>query len=175
MVEAKPISGFEKLYYVYTNGQIYSTVRKRILRPNKIRNGYYQYALYKNGKRHMRLGHKLVAEAFLPNPNNYPIINHKDENKTNNAVNNLEWCTHSYNVKYSAYKSTEHYKKLATLHKNQLSKRVVQIDSQGSLVRSYESITEAAEQTGINRGNIASVCCGNRKTAGGYIWKYKED
>lgn len=172
MSEIKDIPGYEGLYSVDENGNIYSLRNHIILKPNKNWKGYLQYSLCKNGKRQLFLGHRLVAMTFIPNPNGLPSINHIDENKENNSVSNLEWCTHSYNKKYSTYKLTEHYARLAELHRAHLSKTVIQMDKSGRTIATFKSLKEAEEQTGINLKNISRVCNGFRKTAGGYIWKY---
>ena len=110
--------------------------------------------------------HRLVAQAFIPNPNNLPEINHKDENPLNNNVDNLEWCTHQYNSNYG-----KRPKKIGEKH----SKRVVMCDKKNIVVAVFNSVTEASSVTGIHAGSI-SECCNNkqyRHSAGGYIWKYE--
>ena len=111
----KDIKGYEGAYQVSNLGRVRSLTRKvktfngvrtskgQLLKPLKTNTGYYRVDLKQNQKDKYMSIHRLVAEAFIPNPNNYPIINHKDNNPQNNCVENLEWCTQSYNVKY-AYK-----------------------------------------------------------------------
>ena len=100
----RDVKGFEGLYKVNRKGEIYSLL-KNIIRPPKDNGyGYDSITLNKNGKKITRYIHRIVAEAFIPNPNNYPMVNHKDENKKNNNVENLEWCTASYNVNYGTAK-----------------------------------------------------------------------
>lgn len=101
----KDIEGYEGLYQVSNLGKVKSlnynkTAKSELLKLRKNTNGYTRVVLYKNRKAKDYQVHRLVAEAFIPNPNNYPIINHKDENKTNNRVDNLEWCTYLYNNTY---------------------------------------------------------------------------
>ena len=101
----KDIPGYEGLYQVSNTGKVRSlnyrgTGQTKILKQNITRYGYKTLALCKNGKDKRYFVHRLVAEAFIPNPNNLPYVNHKDEDKTNNAVWNLEWCTHEYNMNY---------------------------------------------------------------------------
>ena len=108
----KDIPGYEGLYQVSNTGQIRSlnyrrTGKKQILKQYINNTGYKQVALRKNNKVKWYLVHRLVAQAFIPNPHNYPIINHKDENPANNAVWNLEWCTMDYNIDYSKNKKME--------------------------------------------------------------------
>ena len=108
----RPVVGFEGLYEVSSYGRVKSLKRpyennggiqwtkERILSPGKDKDGYLQVNLHCNGKQHQRKIHRLVAQAFLPNPDNLPMVNHKDEDKTNNRVDNLEWCTAKYNSTY---------------------------------------------------------------------------
>lgn len=117
----------------------------------------------------------LVAKAFIPNPYKLPYVNHKDENKENNCVWNLEWCTKKYNENYG----TKIRRGIETRMKNGTIKRILQFTKNGQFVAEYESIAEASKQTGILTQSICYVCKGKNskfkcKTAGGYIWKYKE-
>ena len=96
----KDIKGYEGLYMVSNGGDVKS-VKNGILKPSVYKGtGYYYVGLYKDGKRKGYTIHRLVADAFIPNPNNLPCVNHKDESKINNNVENLEWCTHRYNSNY---------------------------------------------------------------------------
>lgn len=116
----KPIPGFDGMYEVSNLGRVksckrerkskagsISQVQERILKPRSDKNGYLEVALSKDGKLHYFRCHRLVADAFIPNPNHFPVINHKDEDVTNNVVNNLEWCSVSYNTRYSVYKVSQ--------------------------------------------------------------------
>lgn len=96
----RPISGYEGLYYISNLGRVKSEITHKILKPRNSTHDYDRVRLYKNHKPKEFFVHKLVAQAFIPNPNNYPQVNHKDENKVNNCVDNLEWCTHKYNMNY---------------------------------------------------------------------------
>ena len=96
----KPIIGYENLYKINNYGEVLSLRSNKILKPNDNGIGYFIIQLCKNGKRKNSLIHRLVAEHFLDNPNNLPEVNHKDEDKSNNFVNNLEWCKHKYNMNY---------------------------------------------------------------------------
>ena len=111
--------------------------------------------LKKNKKRKAHLVHRLVAKAFIPNPDQLCEVNHKDENKLNNTVNNLEWCNSEYNCNYG-------------MRNKKLSKPVICIET--GIV--YPSILDAGKQTGINHTHLGDVARGKRKTAGGYHWKY---
>ena len=97
----KPIIGYENLYKINNYGEVLSLRSNKILKPNNNGIGYFIIQLCKNGKRKNYLIHRLVAEHFLDNPNNLPEVNHKDEDKSNNFVNNLEWCKHKYNMNYN--------------------------------------------------------------------------
>lgn len=159
--EWKPIVGYEGLYMVSNMGRVKSlnynhTGTERVLKPAYNTYGYLFVTLCKDGKKKNCLIHRLVAEAFLDNPHNYPEVNHKDENKENNAVSNLEYCTSLYNNEYSK------------------AKPVLQLTLDGQLVQEWPSTHEAARQGGFNRGNISNCCLGKYKTHGGYVWKYKE-
>jgi hypothetical protein len=126
-------------------------------------------ALWQNGCMKRKKVHRLVAEAFIPNPGNLPCVNHKDEAKQNNGVDNLEWCTTQYNNHYGENKPTI---RAAASRK----KRVRQYTTDGKLVGVYESASEAQRKTGIVQQNI-SKCCLERnsfKTAGGFVWKFDE-
>nr|CAI9751931.1 HNH endonuclease [Herelleviridae sp.] len=123
------------------------------------RNGYLCVCLSINGAHNVINVHRLVAEAFIPNVNNLPCVNHKDEDKTNNSVDNLEWCTVEYNNNYG---------------KQQLLKKpVLQFDKRDCLIQEFESVRSAERLVGVPRSNIISCCKLKVKTAGGYIWKYK--
>lgn len=158
------VKGYEGLYKISTNGKVYSLKRKKIKRTDTNRNGYESVNLFKNGRGKHFLVHRLVAQAFIPNPNNYSFVNHIDGNKLNNDVNNLEWCTWSQNMIH-AY-SHGLVKPLTT--------KVIQYTLASEKVKEWDSIKEACDTLGISHGNISKVCCGKRKRAGGYIWRYKE-
>lgn len=96
----KDVEGYENLYQVSNMGNVKSLISNKILKPAKNHNGYLYVCFSKQGKHKHHKIHRLVAQAFIDNPNSYPIINHRDENKTNNCVSNLEWCDHKYNINY---------------------------------------------------------------------------
>lgn len=156
----KEIAGFEGIYEVSDQGRVKSlgndkSRKEKILKPGKKRDGYLHVGLCKYGHRKYLLVHRLVADAFIQNPNNLDTVNHKDEDKTNNAASNLEWMTRADNKRYSA------------------NKAVQMIDKQtGELLATFPSTNEADRVTGINQGSISQCCNGKQKSAGGYIWKY---
>lgn len=168
----KPILNYEGLYEVSNWGRIKSFKfgKERILKPGTNKYGYLIVILCKNGKVKHFYVHRLVAEAFIPNPHNYPCMNHKDECKTNNNVNNLEWCTYTYNNNYGT--------KIERISKNRDTskyfKPILQYTLDGVFVREWKSIAEAG-RNGFNQGHITDCCRGVRKTHKGFIFKYKED
>lgn len=159
----KPIKGFENRYLISNDGNVFSIKHNKNIK-QEIRRNYYSVQLF-NGKQYKHYSiHRLVASNFIPNPNNFPYVNHKDENKLNNHVSNLEWCTASYNVKYGTAIAKAIKKK---------SKSVLQLDKQFNLINKFSSISEAERQTKIPNANIVKCCKNMRKTAGGFIWKYE--
>lgn len=124
--------------------------------------GYYNVELNVNGVAKKILVHRLVALAFIPNINNLPCINHKDENPLNNIMENLEWCTIEYNLKYGTRQER--------ISKNR-KRKVLQYSSEGEYIAEYDGAIDAENATGIKRQNISKVILGKRHTAGGYIWK----
>lgn len=124
----KPIIGYENLYKISNLGNILSLRKNRILKHHMITGGYFVVQLSKKGKSRNWLVHRLVAEAFIDNPNKLPEINHKDENKANNAVSNLEWCTHEYNMNYNNLgKRAKIKKELNELYKQE--ERILEVKS----------------------------------------------
>lgn len=162
----KDVKGYKGLYQVSNLGRIKSlprfTTKGGIRKLRSHANGYLYFSAWKNGKVKMLNVHRLVAQAFISNPNNYPQVNHKDEDKTNNEVSNLEWCSAKYNSNYGSGKRWA---------SKQESFPVICFDLQGNELETFESITEAKNQTGAN--NISAVCKGKLKTSGGFKWKYK--
>lgn len=151
-------------YLINENGEIFSTHSNKRLRPS-ISGGYLHVTLIKDGERSYPNIHRLVAMAFVENPQGLPCVNHKDENKLNNNASNLEWCTYQYNNTYHErhYKSGE-----------KLWKPVDQFDATGNLVGTYVSVKAAAESTGVREQGIAQAARGVRKTYKGYVWKWAE-
>ena len=172
MEEWKDIIGYEGLYEVSTYGRVRS--KGKIINP-WIQHGYKSVGLWKNKKCKKHRVHRLVAMAFIPNPNNYPQINHKDEDKSNNNVKNLEWCTQSYNNSYG----NRCKKMLQTYNQNKTSnaeKEVVQKLLDGTIIAVYKSLSEASRITGLSIWNLSSVCNKkpHRRTLGGYKWDFRK-
>ena len=171
----KDIEGYEGIYQVSNLGRVKSLSRNtknqyrnsEIVKSKEIRNGYYSVTLFKNEKgKHFTI-HRLVAKAFIPNPYNKPQINHIDGNKLNNNVSNLEWCTQQENTIH-AYKNNLI---------NPYTTKVIQYDKNMNFIKEWNSIKEVEKELNINHSNIVTVCKmnTNRKYAGGFIWRYKED
>lgn len=182
----KDIPGYEGRYQVSNMGQVKSLDRaiphsdgsihfrtSQVIKQYKNRLGYMNVGLPRdNTKTKQFLVHRLVALAFIPNPNNLPCVNHKDENKANNSVENLEWCTKDYNNKYGkgAIQRLVNVKK-----KNRIAraKAVVQIDPKtNKVIARYVSANEAGRAVGGYGANINSCCRGIIHTSMGYKWKY---
>lgn len=171
----KDIPEFENKYQASNLGRIRSLNyegHKGIVKELKIherKDGYLQVGL-NIGKVHKKyLVHRLIAKAFIPHIDKYQIVNHKNGNKTDNRVDNLEWCNCSQNVKH-AYENNLHKKYFGKANHN--SKKVYQYDFQYNLLKVYDSVSQAQKENNIK--HISSCCLGKRKSAGNYIWKYEE-
>lgn len=189
----RDINGYEGLYEVSNMGRVKSlnynrTNQEKILKLGKNKNGYMIVVLCKNGKTKTCQVHRLVANAFIGNPNNLPMINHKDENPSNNCVDNLEWCDASYNQNYGTanqkriastdYKSIAakiDYKAIAEklTNRQDQSKQVYQYSLDLKLIKIWESTMEC-KRNGYNQGHVAACCRGERKSHKGFIWSYIE-
>lgn len=163
--EWAPIKGYEGVYEVSNLGGVASvrSGNRKILKPSKP-TGYLQIVLSINNSKRTHRVHRLVAEAFIPNPKSLPEVNHIDEDKLNNCVDNLEWCTRKYNVTYG----TGMVRSISNR-----SKEVVAFDQLGNIVHRFKSTKEAG-RNGFSQGHISSCCLGNRKTHRGLYWKYTE-
>ena len=158
----KDVVGYEGLYAVTSCGKVWSYRNECFLKPKCEKNGYLRVNLYKDGKMKRHLIHRLVAMAYIPNPENLPEINHKDENKTNNCLQNLEWCDAKYNHNYGTINERI---------SNSRKKPILQFDLDGNFIREWPSIIDVGIELS---GHICDCAKGNRKSAYGYIWKYKE-
>lgn len=156
-----PIAEYSETYLISNKGRLKNVKRDKIHAICLDSDGYPHYLLCNNKKRKAITAHRLVAMAFIENPLNLPCVNHKDEVKTNNFVDNLEWCTVAYNNSYGTSR-----KRMA--EKN--SKPIAQMVN-GETIAVYKNSKIAEEATGINFSKIRMVCRGERKSAGGYEWK----
>lgn len=159
----KPVPGYEGLYSVSDDGRIFSHRANRYLQPKIDRYGYQAIVLSKGGKSWYTTVHRLVAIAFIPNPFSKRCVNHINEIKTDNRVENLEWAT----VKENDNHGTRNSRMSDTKSK----KPVMQILPDGT-VRYFKGVKDAGRQTGINRSNIAECCKGRKRTAGQSKWRY---
>lgn len=170
MIETKYIPGTD--YLVYSDGRIWSNKTHRFMK--QCSNGrYMKVALCIKGKLKQFLVHRLVAKAFVPNPNNLPFVSHKDSNRLNCVVENLEWCNRSYNIKYSYDNNNRrammNWRKGAS---NANAKPIIQLSKESKFIKRFGCIMDAERETGILNSSIVSCLKGHQKTAGGYKWEY---
>ena len=159
----KDVDGYNGLYDVSNYGRIRNHKKKNILHPSTDK-GYKHICLRKNGVTKCYKVHRLVALAFIPNPDNKPQINHIDENRSNNNVENLEWCTAKYNSNYR-----ERVKRMSKSHE----KKVSVYDDKGNKIKTYESILIAAKENNLDSSSITKCCKHKRKMCGGMRWEYE--
>ena len=162
----KDIKGYEGHYQVSNNGRVKSLKqgKEKILKPVRDTKGYLAVQLCKNGEIKRCFVHRLVAQTFIQNPNNLPHINHKDEVKTNNSVQNLEWCSAKYNNNYGTHNQRVAEKR---------SKPVLQYTLDGKFVKEWKSQSDVERNLGYSQRNISACCRGKYKSLYGYVWKYK--
>lgn len=167
-------------YYARDNGEIWSVKRgaPRRLIPTLNHKGYERVKLSLNGKSKTITVHQLVARTFIPNPENKPQVNHKDENKRNNNVKNLEWCTCLENVRYGTgiVRSANSRKGIKINNRKVIEsnkKPIFQLDESNTILKIWSSIAEASRELNIHDGHISACCKGKRKTCGGFKWRYQ--
>lgn len=161
------VSNFGRVKTLHTNDS-YPHNKDGILQNNISSNGYCMVALCKKGKVKRVLVHRLVAEAFIPNPKGLPVINHKDENKLNNKVYNLEWVSQKQNLLHSNV-----LKKMKSAAIKKQQKPVLMYDRNGKFVREFESATIAAQAIGSYQQLVSLCCYGKQKYTKGYSFKFK--
>ena len=176
---------YEGLYKVSNWGRILSlnyngTGKAKLMNPGTDTNGYFYVGLWKNGKRKTCSVHRLVAQTFLPNPENLPQVNHKDEDKTNNFVflnedgsvdkekSNLEWKSPKDNINHG----TRNERVSKAMTNGKLSKRVLQLSLSGELIREWPS-TQECGRNGFNQGEVAKCCRGEAPHHKGFRWEYE--
>jgi len=162
---AKNIEGFPT-YVVNTYGDVWSLKKGCVIRNYQYPIGYVMVSLYYDGASALRIAHRLVAKAFIPNPEGKRTVNHIDGNKVNNQVDNLEWNTQKENNTH-AWRTG--------LQPNTRNGKAVQQYSGSTCVSTFRSVREATRSTGVHHSGISKVCNGHHKTAGGYVWKYVEE
>ena len=166
--ELRPVKGFEELYLVSNFGRVWSLISKRFLAPRPLPVGYLRVQI--KGKDYYI--HRLVAEAFLPNKDNLPMVNHKDFNKSNNNLNNLEWCTASHNIRHAV--GSDATVKGQKERVKKISIPVVQLSIEGEFIQEFPSLRVAGTTLGFDNTNIAHACREDR-LAYGFRWKFKEE
>lgn len=160
MEEWRDIRGYEGLYQISRNGVVRGLTSNRPVKPYQNNNGYLKVDLYKGCKREHRYVHRLVADAYIKNVSNKSEVNHKDEDKTNNCVENLEYCDHSYNMNHGTVRQRISEKLSKGVFCNELN-------------RSFRSISEASRETGICLQSISLCCLGKQSTAGKLHWRFE--
>lgn len=186
----KDVAGHEKSYQISNLGRVRSKDRciiysnginrfykGQILKKQVATNGYEIVDLSKNGKKKHHLVHRLVAQGFIPNPNNLPEVNHLDEDKTNNSVSNLHWCSVGFNrnfgsrnLKISLNRNTS---AIGEKVRKKLGKEVIQVSNNGKTINRFPSIRQAEKETGFARQAISGCCNGKYNRAYGYSWRFE--
>lgn len=175
-MEWKPLERYDSLYLVSNQGDVFSVRSNRKIVQRAWRNEYLAVELNVNGVAKKEYVHRLVAECFCPNPNNYPIVNHKDEDPKNNRADNLEWCTYKYNSNYGNCQKKIHEKRVYySGAKNAKSKYVFQFDLEGNLIAEYGGVREAERKTGLAGNCISKAATGKLRQYAGYVWSYEEE
>jgi len=183
----KDIGGFEGLYQISNLGNVKSLnycgrgYAKNLV-PKLNCKGYLWVILYRGASHKCVLVHRLVGTAFIDNPNSYPFINHKDENPLNNKVDNLEWCTGSYNVQYSLALHPERYARFGHSNHNRRNRKkgipykhnqeIIQYSKSGEEIQRFPNIATACIEEKWRMSSLLDCCKGIRKTAYGYIWRF---
>lgn len=171
----KEIPNTDGLYLISSEGKVFSVRSNKVLRNQQIKNGYWRIELNVDGEKERHFIHRLVAEAFLPNPDNLPCVNHKDENPSNNCVDNLEWCTHSYNTNYGnrLAKFQEHIQACRG-SANPQSKTIYQYDLEGNYIAKYGSAGEAERVLLVDGDCVLKCARGQLKQYKGYVFQFEE-
>ena len=157
------IEGFEK-YEVSNLGKVRNIKSGRVLKTSLNNNGYLRLFLCENNKRKHLYLHRIIATAFIDNPDGNPCVNHIDENKLNNDLSNLEWCTERENAIHGT-----RTKRVA----EKLSQKVIQLDLNDNILNVFKSMRQAERETGIDATSISACCNGKRKSAGRFKWRRK--
>lgn len=176
---------FDYNYEVSELGEVRNYTTKKVLKGTVKKHGYREYCFYdSNKKKNYKLGHIIVAELFIPNPDNLPQVNHKDGNKLNNCVNNLEWCTSQENNQHAWNNQLNHPHVLRPVIQYDLNHKFIKqfdsiaeamINKENQIVKIFNSISEAARETDASRTSISAVCLGKQKTCFNHYWKFIND
>lgn len=166
----KSVLHFEGLYEVSSLGNVKSLRQNKIMKHNVDKGGYHRVPLYKNGKKLYKAIHRLVAQAFIPNIDNKPQVNHIDSDRSNNNVNNLEWVTSSENNTH-AYKFGKNYSRFGV--QNGKSQPIIQYDLNGNFIKEWESLNLCADTLDLQESCISLCCSGKRNSTGGFKFKKK--
>lgn len=181
------VPGWEGVYQISNMGRVKSfkvDPSGKVMSLHNKTGDYIRIVLNKSGRKSETiLVHRLVAKEFIPNPLNLPVVNHKDGNKQNNSVSNLEWCTNSYNVRHSMKIHPMQHISMVYYNKFERPKSIAQIDKDGNIIGVYGSAQMAQVSTGVCSRNILQVANRTpfnskgqiRKTAGGYIWRFESE
>ena len=164
----KDVVGYEGLYLVSDEGFVIGVKSKKKLRVSPTYNGYHRVKLYRNAQGKTMMVHRIVASAFIPNPENKDQVNHKDGNKANNALTNLEWVTQEENQKHAYLNGLSNIEPA----NNATRKKVIQRDMNGCVIKVWRSISEASRALGLQISNISHCCSNKIKSTGGYKWSF---
>ena len=182
----KDIKGYEGLYQISNLGMVKRIKRnlyvnaynksivinaEKILKLNHVKSGYIFITLTANNTKRTLKVHRLVAETFIPNPENKPEVNHINGDKCDNRVENLEWCTHAENMNHASKNNLLH---IQSGNNNNKNKKINQYTLDNKLIKKWHSIYEITKETGFERHGITRCCTNKLKTYKGYIWKYAE-
>ena len=166
----KDIKGYEGLYQISNTGKVKSVNKHIILKPSKNRKGYLHIILCKNGKTKVGRIHRLVAQAFIPNAENKEQVNHINGIKTDNNVENLEWCTNGENQKHAFSLGLQ----TNVGNNNPRARKINQYDLQGNFIKTWNSIYDIEHALNCNRSSIWRCCTHKYKQSHGYIWRYAD-
>jgi len=166
------VRSIDRCVNVERSGQMYLVKYKgKKITPSESR-GYYHVNLCRDGAMRSHSISRLVATAFIPNPHDLPVVNHKDEDRKNNRSDNLEWCTYEYNNNYGNVKKKQRKSQINNPLKSKVTR---QYSRDFRFIREYPSLREASRNTCVSVADIQKCCAGKRKTAGNFIWEYGTD